>query len=531
MTQDGTIINNGAAYGGQAGTVSACLQGAAGLSKTTGGTLVLSGSNTYIGGTTVSAGVLQLGVQAGVPDNTVLTISGGTLDLGSFTKTTIAAVSFQGGVTQDGTIINNGAAYGGQAGTVSACLQGAAGLSKTTGGTLVLSGSNGYTGITAINGGILTLANSAAVPPESTLNVAVNNGLAFAAGIGTFNVGGLSGAGNIALADANNAAVTLQVGSKGANTTYSGTISGPGSLTKTGSGQLTLSGISTYVGGTTVSGGTLQLGNSAALGAGTLMVGNGGTVDLNGCDIALPSGVAGAVITDSSVPSSPPIPTLLTANILSGASTYGGSILKGNNGQDLALTKTGAGRLTLSGSNMYTGETLVSQGTLNVTGSLTGGGNVQIAAGATLGGSGLVQGSINGFAGSTIQASGNLTLGDSTSYTGFNAAGTLTVGAEHRDLESRRLRQSGRVHDVEWWHSFRPQRCFARREFQSSGRGSRPREHQWIRRIDDPGVGKPQPRRRDLLPRLQPCGHACHRGQRGDPEQPRPCLSWRTHER
>ena len=66
MTQDGTIVNNGAAYDGQAGTVSASLQGAAGLNKTTGGTLVLSGSNDYSGGTTVSAGVLQLGAAGGL---------------------------------------------------------------------------------------------------------------------------------------------------------------------------------------------------------------------------------------------------------------------------------------------------------------------------------------------------------------------------------------------------------------------------------------------------------------------------------
>ena len=112
-----------------------------GLTKNGLGTLTLTGSNTYGGGTTVNAGVLHLGSSGAVPDNSALTIAGGTLDLGTFTKTTTAAVSFQGGVTQNGVIVNNGLPYDGEAGAVLASLQGSAGLTKSTAGTLVLSGS------------------------------------------------------------------------------------------------------------------------------------------------------------------------------------------------------------------------------------------------------------------------------------------------------------------------------------------------------------------------------------------------------
>src|SRR6185436_19077279 len=50
----------------------------------------------------------------------------------------------------------------------------------------------------------------------------------------------------------------------GANSLFSGGISGTGSLLKTGAGTLTLTGANSYNGGTTVTGGTLA-GNSASL--------------------------------------------------------------------------------------------------------------------------------------------------------------------------------------------------------------------------------------------------------------------------
>ena len=92
--------------------------------------------------------------------------------------------------------------------------------------------------------------------------------------------------------------------------------------------------------------------------------------------------------------------------------------------------------LSLSATSNYSGGTTLSQGTLAVTGALTGVGNIQIDAGTTLSGSGLVQGSITGQAGTSIVATGNLTLGDSNSFTGFNHAGTLTVGSNTVTLNS-----------------------------------------------------------------------------------------------
>ena len=64
--------------------------------------------------------------------------------------------------------------------------------------TLTLSGSNTYSGATAINAGELVLGNANAIQ-DSTVTVNVANGLGFATGISTFIVAGLAGGGNFAV--------------------------------------------------------------------------------------------------------------------------------------------------------------------------------------------------------------------------------------------------------------------------------------------------------------------------------------------
>ena len=80
------------------------------------------------------------------------------------------------------------------------------------------------------------------------------------------------------------------------------------------------------------------------------------------------------------------------------------------------LTKTGPGKLTLSGTNTYTGNTAVTAGTLLVNGSV-GAGSVNVSSGATLGGTGAIGGPV------TIQNGGILSPGVSP------VPGTLTTGS------------------------------------------------------------------------------------------------------
>ena len=101
--------------------------------------------------------------------------------------------------------------------TYTGTIGGTIGLGKFGGGTVTLSDSNTYTGLTTIASGTLQLGNAAAlqdstvVPSGGILNI---NGYSAI-------LGGLSGSGNLAIA-----AGTLNVGNNAASTTYTGVVSG-----------------------------------------------------------------------------------------------------------------------------------------------------------------------------------------------------------------------------------------------------------------------------------------------------------------
>ncbi len=278
--QNGTITSTVAAFDGQSGTVSANLAGPVALDKSTGGLLVLNGSNnSYTGGTNISGGILQLGIANALPTGGSITVyAGGTFDLGGVSQSTSGVVSFQGGTVQNGTLNSTASAYDGQSGTVNANLIGGVGLNKTTAGQLILGGSNTYTGNTVVNGGILQLGSTTGVPGGAAAGTVVLNGGAATTGTADVNgfagdFGGLSGAAGavpgVIVNNAFGANATLTVGDNNASTTFSGTLADGNStlgLNKTGSGNLTLAGSSAYSGDTTVSQGILVATNTAALG-------------------------------------------------------------------------------------------------------------------------------------------------------------------------------------------------------------------------------------------------------------------------
>ena len=104
-----------------------------------------------------------------------------------------------------------------------------------------------------------------------------------------------------------------------------------------------------------------------------------------------------------------------------------------------SLTKIGADLLALTGSNTYTGSTNISSGTLEFDSPLPGpAGQVSIQSLGTLVANASIQRPIAGVASTSqiVANTANVSLGDSTSYTGFNHAGTLTVGSNIVTLNS-----------------------------------------------------------------------------------------------
>jgi autotransporter-associated beta strand protein len=266
-------------------------------------------------------------------------------------------------------------AYNGATYQINGVISGPGNFVKTDGGTYQLLGANTFTGTTRVGGGTLKLSNSLALQ-DSTL---ISGGIVFDSAVAShaFTFGGLGGSGNIALNDGTNA-VALSVGNNNSTTTYSGALSGNGSLTMIGAGMLTLGGASSYAGGTTISGGTVQYGVDNALPTtGPLQV-SGGVLDVAGhTATASTLTLASGSVVDSLGFGS------LTATVYNVQGGLIGARLGDNAGS--SLNKTTAALVTLGGANTYTGPTTISAGTLALgpAGTL-GSGNLSINSGGVL---------------------------------------------------------------------------------------------------------------------------------------------------
>jgi autotransporter-associated beta strand protein len=110
-------------------------------------------------------------------------------------------------------------------------------------------------------------------------------------GPGYVTIGGLAGSGSLLLADtilftggagySNGIPVALTVGYNNSSTTYSGVMSGPGSLIKVGAGTLTLTGANTYTGNTTVNGGILRVAQATLATTSTVSIASGAKLQLD----------------------------------------------------------------------------------------------------------------------------------------------------------------------------------------------------------------------------------------------------------
>ena len=351
------------------------------LQKQDSGTWTLSKTLASMGVTNaeVQQGTLILQGNNGTYTGTMLVDAAGTLqgDALSMTKavTDNGLVRFQQDV--------NGS-YAGQ-------IVGAGALEKTGTGTLTLGAGNTYTGGTTIT--------------QGTLAIGADSALGGTSGALTFNGGTLQLTGNVDVAATRAINITAANGTidtQGFASTVNQGVTGAGGLTKAGGGTLVLAADNTYQGGTTISAGTLQLGNGGTSGSVAGNVADNGTLVFNRSDVF----------------------------------TFGGTV-SGTGG----ITQAGTGTTVLTANNAIQGNTLVASGalaigdaahagaTLGVSGSSTpqslrtmaagSGTNVQIAANATLGGYGTVNGAVTN--------NGTVAVADALAAFANTGSGSLTI--------------------------------------------------------------------------------------------------------
>ncbi|EAU0370678.1 autotransporter outer membrane beta-barrel domain-containing protein [Salmonella enterica] len=225
------------------------------------------------------------------------------------------------------------------------------------------------------------------------------------------------------------------------------------SLTKTGAGTLILNAENSYTGGTTISDGTLVANNVEALGTGdvtdnaTLELNTGGTFDnaISGSGQVVKSGdetLALSGINSYTGGTTISGGTLIASNVeaLGTGDVTDNAVLELNTGGDFAnniggsgqVVKSGDDALTLSGSNTYTGGTLISDGTLVATNvEALGTGDVTDNAVLELNTGGDFTNAISGSGQVVKSGDKTLTLSGANSYSGATTISGGTLIATH----------------------------------------------------------------------------------------------------
>jgi autotransporter-associated beta strand protein len=253
----GGLTNNSSATE----TIALGLTGAGNVTQNGAGTLILSASNGYSGGTILNGGTVVAANNSSFGAGVVSVQSNATIATGASITLTNTL-----GVSNGATATLNNAGYGLME---NGAIGGNGALNLIGAGTTTLNSANSYSGGTTLNGGSVVAGNNASF---GTGNIAVSSSATISAGVP-----------NLAITNTMSIAAGQMAGldTTGNSWTQSGAISGNGGLTKVSAGMLTLSGANTYSGMTLVGGGTLQV-TGSLLGAGTVTVASGGTLSGTG---------------------------------------------------------------------------------------------------------------------------------------------------------------------------------------------------------------------------------------------------------
>ena len=454
VTSPGNFVTGAIANGAGGGTVA--------LSKSGASVWTLTGTNTYTGGTAVTAGVLTFGKTASAPTSGTIPVSAGAVlgirvgGTGEFVNDPSAATANSVGQVLAGTLNGSTVTYAAGSGigidTTSGSQTytgdiGASGtgriFAKLGTNTLTLSGNQTYTGLTTVYNGTLALSGTnagvgATINSGATLQVGSQANLGATTGTltlngGTFNVRSdtaLSFANPVSFANSSTVNVDRAVGGAGTgNTITLGTFSQPSVAART----LTVTGANGY--GLAIgtfplnsgSGNTTTVVANAKVAITTVTNPMSGFVAGNFDTLTLDGTATGNTVTNA------------IANATGGTLTAGGYT---------RILKQGTGTWALNGTNTYTGPTFVDNGTLTfgatanqtlgvmqfgsaaaitTTGTLNTSGNV------TFGGTALVQSNsatanvLTVASGKTVTLTSGLTMGEDVATATGATATKLTV--------------------------------------------------------------------------------------------------------
>ena len=347
---------------------------------------------------TVTSGTHTISAPVSLASNLAVSVTGGSDSL-----------SVSGGISESG---------------------GSRALTKTGAGTLTLSGTNSYSGLTTIDAGTLAISSADNLSGTSGIRFEVGgSGTLYATSSLTLNK-------TIAQGDTSPGAGKYLVDS-GTTLTLSGVISGAGQFQKEGDGAIILNNANNYSGRTVVNAGILQLGTSGSIINDNMDI-VGGTYDMNGHNQYLANtltlgasngSTAGTILSSSGTS---------TLTVDSSIAVRNGKI-SANLAGTAGLTKATAATVTLSGTNTYGGATAVNGGklTIDATGTINSTTAVTIGAGEfnyNSTAAALSKGVSFTSTGGTLSGSGTITtpsgVVDVTSGNTHTAGGVGTVGQQ-----------------------------------------------------------------------------------------------------
>ncbi len=437
------------------------------------GAQTFSGTNTYTGITTISAGTLVLSGGNGTTAGTLASTAAGsvvvkntTLQLQATASNTASGVS----TALTGTGTANQILTGGS-GAISSTIQlrgdnnvtffaGSSssgfmgGVNSTSGYTLnfdvnqlTAAGSNNVFTFGSTTHGLQIGRNVQLNVTGGNDDSLVLGPIRYVSTAGTLTLNPTSA--NLSVAGFTNnqtSGVTLKLDGTTSNNFMNGVIAnstGTGTpatvVNKTNSSTWTLSAANTYSGGTSIKSGSIIItgGNDRLLTTGSVTLGDvstAGKLVLGDSTTARDQTLASLTTTGlggSVVGAHASTLSVLTLNIASGTNTFGGSLGGTGNENQLALTKSGAGTLTLTGTNTYAGETEITNGTLAIGsgGSIANSSQIIVGASTTFDVS-AVSFTVGASSAQTLsgtgQIEGNISIGGQGTLAISNSPGTMT---------------------------------------------------------------------------------------------------------